>query len=128
MLINLSNHPISEWSEKQLELATLQYDEVVDILFPAVPPEADSTKIEQLALDVVSSICSKHINEKFTVHIMGELTFVYAAVQEFHKRGIECIASTSLRKVSLSANGEKVSQFHFVRFREYQSSPFTPQS
>lgn len=120
MLINLSNHPIAEWSEKQIKLATAQYGEVVDISFPTILPEADSDEVRQLALDVVSSIFRKHINEKFTVHIMGELTFVYAAVQEFHKRGIECIASTSQRKVSLLTNGEKVSQFHFVRFREYQ--------
>lgn len=123
MLINLSNHPISEWSEKQLELATLQYGEVVDILFPSVPPEADSIEIGQLALEVVSNICCEYIDDKLTVHIMGELTFVYAAVQEFHERGIECIASTSQRKVSFLGNGEKVSQFHFVKFREYQSSP-----
>jgi hypothetical protein len=122
MLINLSNHPIAEWSEKQLKQAIIQYGEVIDISFPAVPPEADSKKIGQLALDVVSSIYTNYSSEEFTVHIMGELTFVYAAVQEFHKRGIECIASTSLRKASFSANGEKVSQFHFVRFREYQSS------
>lgn len=120
MLINLSNHIISEWSEKQLKLATTQYGEVIDISFPAVSPEADSDEVGQLALEVVCSICNKHIDEKFTVHIMGELTFVYAAVQEFHKRGIECIASTSQRKVSLLTNGEKVSRFHFVRFREYQ--------
>jgi hypothetical protein len=123
VLINLSNHPIAEWSEKQLKQAITQYGEVIDISFPAIPPEADSDEVRQLALDVVSSICSKHINEKFTVHIMGELTFVYMAVQEFHKKGIECVASTSQRKVLSLANGEKVSQFHFIRFREYQSSP-----
>lgn len=121
MLINLSNHSTSEWSEKQLKLATTQYGKVIDISFPAILPEAGSDEIRQLALEVVSSICAKHIDENFTVHIMGELTFIYVAVQEFHKRGIECIASTSLRKVSFSANGEKVSRFHFVRFREYQS-------
>lgn len=121
MLINLSNHPIAEWSEKQLRQAITQYGEVIDIPFPAIPPEADSDEVRQLALDVVSSICGKNINEKFTVHIMGELTFVYTAVQLFHQRGIDCIASTSLRKVSLLVNGEKVSRFHFVRFREYQS-------
>lgn len=122
MLINLSNHPITEWSEKQLQQATTQYGEVIDISFPDVPPEASSNEIKQLALEVVSSICTKYIDENFTVHIMGELTLVYAAVQEFHKRGIECIASTSQRKVSLLTNGEKVSRFHFVRFREYQPS------
>lgn len=123
MLINLSNHPTAEWSEKQLQQATIKYGEVVDISFPAVPPEAGTDEVRQLAFDTVNDICTKYTNQSFAVHIMGELTFVYIAVQEFQRRGIECIASTSLRKVSFSANGEKVSQFHFVRFREYPSSP-----
>lgn len=121
MLINLSNHPFTEWSKKQLKMAIEKYEQIVDIPFPVVPPEGDSDKVSQLALDIVNSVCAKFTNEKFTVHIMGELTFIYTAVQEFHKRGIECIASTSKRVVSLSANGEKISKFDFVRFRAYRS-------
>lgn len=125
MLINLSNHPSAEWSEKQLKMALDKYEEIVDIPFPLVPPEDGSDKIGQLALEVVNGLCATYTNKKFTVHIMGELTFVYAAVQEFQKKGIECIASTSKRMVSVSANGEKVSRFDFVCFRSYKSKSYS---
>ena len=120
MLINLSNHPISEWSEKQLQLATTQYGEVIDKSFPPIPPEADAIEVMQLALDTVNRLCSQYAD--FTVHIMGELTFVYLAVKEFQNRGVTCIASTSKRNATISANGEKISQFDFVRFRSYSPS------
>ena len=54
-----------------------------------------------------------------TVHIMGELTFVYAIVSKLKQSGIECYASTSERNVVENNNGLKTSIFKFVNFRRY---------
>lgn len=119
MLINLSNHPVSTWSDQQLQAANELFGEVVDVPIPAVPPTADVNEVYQLAFDTVSHICQQYKGHPFAVHIMGELSFTYAAVQEFLLRDVECVVSTSQRKVFSMENGEKISQFQFVKFRSY---------
>jgi len=49
---------------------------------------------------------------------MGEMTLTYCIVRMLKEKGIRCIASTSERK-ALSENGLRLSEFSFVRFREY---------
>lgn len=121
MLLNLSNHPLSSWTENQISYAEKYYGKVVDLEFPQIPPDADEDLITALAndykeicLDILSS--SKDITN--AVHIMGELTFCFALVNELKKINIKCVASTTDRN-SYELNGMKVSNFNFVRFREY---------
>lgn len=119
MLINLSNHPFDEWDSSQKKQAIALYSEVVDIPFPEVPPEADSHEIEKLADEYLNKI--KAITEKkdVVVHIMGEMTFCYTLIHKLQRDQIKCIASTTKRDVRRLATGEKVMNFNFVQFREY---------
>ena len=39
-------------------------------------------------------------------------------VRELKRRGVRCVASTTERVVT-EVDGKKVSEFHFVQFREY---------
>jgi hypothetical protein len=55
MLINLSNHPSSGWSETQLKAAR-EWGRIVDISFPVIDPEDDSENIKQLAVDYLCKI------------------------------------------------------------------------
>ncbi len=56
MLINLSNHPLSSWSEQQLQAAT-SYGKCIDLPFPDINPLWGEQEIEQLSLiDIISSI------------------------------------------------------------------------
>ena len=120
MLINFSNHPISQWESNQIKEAEEMYGNCVDLPFPHVDPAKDKTYTESLANEYLKKIIGllEKTSEKY-VHIMGELTFTNIMVDKLKKNNIKCLASTSNRKVKIIESGEKVSFFHFVRFREY---------
>lgn len=118
MFINLSNHPSSNWEIKQKEAAE-QYGEIVDISFPTVDPNDDRSQIEALADQYVKIIEEKAKNATAIIHVMGEMTFTYSIVSRLKERGIGCVASTSERIVQETPDGQKISSFQFVRFREY---------
>ncbi len=48
MLVNFTNHPSSQWGERQLREAE-KYGDIVDVPFPAVDPEEDEAYIGVLA-------------------------------------------------------------------------------
>ena len=122
MLINLSNHPLSQWSEQQIGLAK-QYGKIVDLPFPEVDPEGDETYIEQLAEEYVQKILSMTSTpEEVSVHIMGEMTLTYAIVQKLQAHHIQCVASTTRRIVTLREDNTKEVKFDFAKFRSYEPS------
>lgn len=120
MLINLSNHPISHWSDDQKKVANNRYGQVIDMQFPTVDPAGDEKYIKSLVKKFLSKIQNLTQDSSIvTVHIMGEMTFTFAMVVELQKLGIKCIASTTNRIV-LEENGIKTSEFQFMKFREYE--------
>jgi hypothetical protein len=118
MLINLSNHPSMNWSESQLSAAK-QYGEIIDMPFPVIDPSADEEAIYLLANEYADRILGMRVDDDVTVHVMGEMIFTYKIVSTLKASGIECVASTTLRKVKDTADGKKISEFEFVRFRRY---------
>ena len=125
MLINLSNHPSSKWSEAQLNAAQ-SYGEVEDMNFPLIPPEWDESQVTDLAKDYAERIV-RRLNEagggRHAVHIMGEMTFTCTLVRLLQQQGITCIASTSQRIVEEDpASGKKTAYFRFERFRNYPNT------
>ncbi|PLB85964.1 CRISPR-associated protein [Dysgonamonadaceae bacterium] len=121
MLINLTNHPFSEWDETQKNTAISLFGEVVDIPFPTVPPEADSSEIKTMTDEYLQKIKTISINNEIVVHIMGEMTFCFALIQKLQKENIKCVASTTERKVRYMPTGERVIEFNFIQFREYNN-------
>ena len=120
MLLNLSNHPSATWSPEQLGAAQRDYGQVLDMPFPAVPPQADLDEVRLLSektYAAVRRLAAQH--PTLTVHLMGEMTLVYQLLDMLRNSGIPCVASTSERIVREEADGRKVSQFRFVRFRPY---------
>jgi hypothetical protein len=123
MLINLSNHPYNQWSEKQKETAQKQYGMVQDMTFPMVDPSATTKEIKELALTFykkITTIIDQCANEPYpnAVHIQGEFTFVFNLVTLLKKSEISCVASTSTRNVK-QIGEKKIINFKFVQFREY---------
>lgn len=49
MLINLSNHPSTKWGKKQKQAAIAQYNEILDLPFPQIEPEATIEYVLELA-------------------------------------------------------------------------------
>ena len=118
MFINLSNHPSSYWSDRQWE-ASRCYGEVVDFPFPVVAPDATNQEIQALADVYVEKILSVGDAKSITVHVMGEMTFTFMVVERLKSMGIRCVASTTERKTTYNSDGTKVSEFSFVKFRDY---------
>lgn len=129
MLINLSNHPSSNWGEKQKQAAIAQYNEIVDIPFPQIAPEAtieDVLKLAEHYAEKAKKLLGytdvKNFDTKTNaVHIMGEMTFTHNVVRFLGHNAIPCVASTTKRTVKEEANGQKTSVFEFVQFRPYRS-------
>ena len=115
MLLNLSNHPFTNWSELQKTNAIEQYHEVIDIPFPHIDPNWSSDEVLLLVDEYVSKVM---LMPPATLHVMGELTFVFYFVEQCKAIGIPCVASTTERIVQ-ERDGQKVSTFRFVKFRPY---------
>ena len=115
--INLSNHPSSGWDKGQLTAAQ-RIGDIVDLPFPPVVPEASADEVKQMARELVEHILEMGDPATLTVHIMGEMTLTYSIVTALTQLGVRCVASTTERIVT-EVDGKKVSEFHFVQFREY---------
>jgi len=123
MLINLTNHPSSNWSAAQLNAALQSYGEVEDMNFPLIPPEWDESQVADLAQEYAERIV-RRLNEagggRHAVHVMGEMTFTCTLVRLLQRAGITCVASTSERIVEEDpTTGKKTSYFRFIRYRTY---------
>ena len=123
MLLNLSNHPLSQWTEKQKETAKTLFGEVVDLPFPFVEPELTTVEVIKQASDYFDQVISlfgkaRNKTAQNAVHIQGEFTFVFHLVTQLKQAGIKCLASTSKRDVQQIDN-KKIINFNFIQFREY---------
>jgi hypothetical protein len=115
MLLNLTNHPSSQWPQKQYNHAVELYQEIVDLSFPQISPFLDTSELDALVETYENMV--RKINP-LVVHIMGEMTFTFRLVNRLQAFGIACIASTTERKV-VENNGIKTSIFEFIQFRNY---------
>lgn len=121
MLINLTNHPSSRWSEKQKSVAESEYGEIVDMPFPIIDEAGDEKYIATLADEYLNKIVTSSNSYPFVVHIMGEQTFSYALIKRLRDKGITCVASTTKRIVKEEESGRKTEViFQFERFRAYE--------
>lgn len=120
MLINLTNHPSTLWSDKQRD-AALVYGDIMDMPFPVIDETADDAYISTLADDYLQKILDFTKENCVTVHLMGELTFTFALLKRLQEHGITCVASTSKRIVKEEKAGRKGEViFQFERFRQYE--------
>ena len=123
MLINLSNHPSNKWGNKQQNVASEKYGIISDLPFPDIDPSWSKEKIQRLCNEYFTKIaqmldlCANEPKLN-AVHIQGEFTFVFNLVTLLKSAEIECIASTSERKVK-EIDRKKIVEFDFVQFREY---------
>ena len=127
ILINLSNHPSSKWSESQKE----GWDEIIDISFPNIPAEYSEMQV----LDLVTEFSAKlgelaneveKKNSPLNLCLMGEFSFCYL-LKEVLEDNLEgdvwhFFIPTTERKVVEKQNPDgttvKTSEFSFVRWRK----------
>jgi hypothetical protein len=115
MLINFSNHPLTEWSEEQKRLAIDKYESICDIPFPEIDPNLSEEEVTDLVQKYVKQIVLK---KPTAVHVMGEMTFTYKCVNALKQIGVETIASTTKRNTK-QIDFQKTVLFEFVQFRKY---------
>lgn len=121
MMINLSNHPLQDWSKAQATAARQQYNSIIDMPFPEVDPDWEISAVYNLATVIAKQclqILEKSTDTHNAIHVMGELTFCFQFVRLMQQHGIVCVASTTERIAVVTANG-KVSRFVFSNFRPY---------
>lgn len=115
MLINISNHPSTNWSPAQNLEARRLFGEIVDIEFPLIDPCASSKDIDYL-VSVYLDIIQRNA-PPFVVHLMGELSFVCLLGSKLNKAGVRVVCSTTERLAKMEGNN-KISEFKFVAFRD----------
>lgn len=119
MLLNLSNHPLATWTDKQVEAAKQQFGTIQDLPFPQVSPNATEDDIQLLAQAYLNKVQQYGSSEQVVVHLMGELNLTFALVSLLKANGYTCVASTTERVVKELDNHQKLAEFHFVQFRKY---------
>lgn len=117
MLLNISNHPSSLWSEEQLN-ASAAFGSVIDMPFPDVDPYAGVTAVSSLAEKYLADVIKVGSPDEVTVHLMGEFCFTFSLLLLLKENGYTCVASTTRRNVIIE-NGMKKVCFEFCSFREY---------
>lgn len=118
MLINLTNHPSTTWSENQFQQAVTQFGGVVDFQFPKILESMESDELIKTAKLTIDEIQNKFPEFK-SILVMGEHTFTFAIVIELLKSGFSCYATVAPRDVLDEKNNIKISRFQFVKFRKY---------
>lgn len=118
ILINLSNHPSSKWSDLQIKAAGLYGQTIIDIEFPKIKINSNRGKIIKSIIAEIEDVIEKH-KALATVHIMGEMVLTYQLVNELKKRGIMCISSFSERISKEIGENKKTSEFNFEYFIDF---------
>ena len=119
MFINFTNHPSSNWDEKQL-LQARKYGEIKDLVFPQVDPSSSNQEIYLQAKEYVEQIASFHPQ---AVLVQGEMTLTYNVVKGLKEKNILVLCARSSRVAFEEhlADGQTVKKsiFKFIQFREY---------
>jgi len=120
--VNLSNHPISSWSQAQLDAATaLGFGSPVEVAggMPQVEPDADTAAVERMAEELANQVSAMGARG---AHVATDFGLTVALVGQLQARGVRCFAATTARDAEEStADGAvtKTSMFRFRRWREY---------
>lgn len=134
MFINYTNHPSASWGEKQTNEAK-KYGEIVDMLFPNIPPQMTVHELVDLAKTESDKVVAAVEFEKDSaVLCQGESVFTYMMVnnlldkkisthsQQIGLIGLKVVSAVSERKVVEIIEEDvtqKKSEFCFEGFREY---------
>ena len=118
--INHTNHPSTQWSKDQKEMAE-KYGKIIDFPFQSVGADWNKNKISQFA-----EINAKKIIEMNPAAVLcqGEYNYTYAMINYLKQNDIVVLAAASERvvdeKVQPDGTTQKMSSFKFVQFRQYQ--------
>lgn len=120
MLINFSNHPSSDWQEKQKKAANA-YGRISDIPFPQVDPYASTDEVVRLAEEYTLLIAGK---KPSAVFVAGDFALVYSVVKRLKALGFLVLSACTERKAIEFTDPDGTRRknviFDFVQFREFE--------
>lgn len=121
MLINFSNHPLTQWGDRQRQEAEIRWGAIKDMPFPAIDPTWSREELFPIVEDSFEQC--RQMGEQYgcdiAFHVMGESVFCYHLIGRLLNAGYTVVASTSVRNAACQTDGVKLSHFKFIRFREY---------
>lgn len=121
VFVNLSNHPSQKWSEEQIKAVMsvpctyAPITKIEDVDFPMVDPEASTTDLAKISEKVINDLPKGTVSAL----VQGEYILSSLLVKGLQQRGIACYTATTHRNVIDLPDGKKLTEFKFVRLREY---------
>lgn len=131
MFLNLSNHPVSTWSDEQLQAAidlgygmpkdmpSIKYVIPMDRPLPHIPPEACTEDVHACAIKLLWELPP----ETQACHVAGEFVLTYTLVKLLTECSFPCFCATTKREVveTVQPDGSVVKKtvFKFVQWRNY---------
>ena len=85
MLVNLTNHPSSKWSDEQRKASEI-YGDIIDIPFPVIDPVFDDGYFDTIADEYVGKVVE--LSGDLVVLVQGEYVLTFKLVEMLKKRGI----------------------------------------
>lgn len=121
MLINFSNHPLAQWGQRQRREAMARWSGIEDMDFPVIDPTLSREELYPLVEEYFEQCRARAgmYGPDVAFHVMGESVFCYHLISHLLNAGYTVVASTTIRDVDYRSDGLKLSQFEFIRFREY---------
>lgn len=115
LLINVSNHPVSNWSDEQKK----GWDKIIDIPFPNVPPQADTNELVDLKEKIFNKVLEikNEYNVELFVMLQGEFTLCYMLYGSICMNTYAILAIPTTERVVEEKDGKKISTFKFVKWR-----------
>lgn len=121
LLINISNHPSNKWTEEQ----KADFDEIIDIPAPQIPPDMSAGDVSYVVDTFMSRFDRVYFSNKDCkkyLCLLGEYTFCYLFLYKLISCGyiFSLAIPTTERVVEEKQTPEgvvKTSVFKFVRWR-----------
>lgn len=117
MFVNVSNIPLSDWQDAQLDEAKL-YGRLYEFRMPEVDAEASTSVVTDLArvlADRIAKVVWENDEKKNAVMVLGEPSFSFALIRELQIRRLTVVCPTY--RIELYDDEDLIE--NFVRFRNY---------
>ena len=118
LLVNISNHPSSGWSEEQKE----GWESIIDIPFPSIHYDSN---FDAIANSIYDQIRHRYHRTPMdcTVMVQGQHVATFAIVATLLACGFKVISAYTKRISTDNPDGTKTSKFVFGGYQNY-SSPY----
>lgn len=121
MFLNITNHPVSEWPQKQIDFVHEKYGEIVEIPYPQINPTWTNEDIRRAVTELADQIDEMHPS---AILVMGEFSLIFQMIDCLLQRGHKVLTACSVRNTVVKSNPDgtrtKIAKYDFQCFREYE--------